>query len=635
MDFQLIEEGIKKIVPKECEITGIYPEGLEIVIYVKNIKLFYEQEQIIIRLASALKKKVSVRADQSVLMPPEQAKEKILEIVPKEAEITNIYFLPDFSKVMIEALKPGIVIGKQGMKMKEIIFTTGWTPKIVRTPTIHSQTLDLLRKGCHVHAKSIKKTLLNLGKKLISQIPDNPNWITLTFLGATQEVGRSCIYLKTGKERFLLDCGINPDTSDLKSMFPAIGEADVLLEKLDGIILSHAHLDHCGFLPFLYKMGYDGPIYCTPPTRDLTALLITDLLEIWEKSSIKDFNIPYSKKDIYNMLHHMIVVDYGEVVDISGNVKLTFYNAGHILGSAITHLHIGEGMHNLVYTGDIKCSSTKLFNTADTNIHKIDTLIIEATYGGKNDVMPEREVMEKQFMDEINQTLAKKGKVLIPVFSVGRAQEIMLVLEEYARNNKDWNVPVYLDGMILEASAIHTAYPEYLKKLVQMRILSNNSPFESEIFKVAKGKSREEIVNGEPCIILAPSGMMSGGPVIDFFRLMADNPNNKLIFVGYQAANSLGRKIQQGAKEIALNGHDNGKTDLIKINLEIKSIEGFSGHSDRIQMIQYLKKMRNKISKIFTVHGEANKTIEFAQTLGRIFKGVGYAPLSLETVRLK
>ncbi|MEM4367643.1 MAG: MBL fold metallo-hydrolase RNA specificity domain-containing protein, partial [Candidatus Anstonellales archaeon] len=280
-------------------------------------------------------------------------------------------------------------------------------------------------------------------------------------------------------------------------------------------------------------------------------------------------------------------------------------------------------------------SSTKLFNTADTNIHKIDTLIIEATYGGKNDVMPEREVMEKQFMDEINQTLAKKGKVLIPVFSVGRAQEIMLVLEEYARNNKDWNVPVYLDGMILEASAIHTAYPEYLKKLVQMRILSNNSPFESEIFKVAKGKSREEIVNGEPCIILAPSGMMSGGPVIDFFRLMADNPNNKLIFVGYQAANSLGRKIQQGAKEIALNGHDNGKTDLIKINLEIKSIEGFSGHSDRIQMIQYLKKMRNKISKIFTVHGEANKTIEFAQTLGRIFKGVGYAPLSLETVRLK
>ncbi|MEM3609540.1 MAG: MBL fold metallo-hydrolase RNA specificity domain-containing protein, partial [Candidatus Anstonellales archaeon] len=224
---------------------------------------------------------------------------------------------------------------------------------------------------------------------------------------------------------------------------------------------------------------------------------------------------------------------------------------------------------------------------------------------------------------------------LIPVFSVGRAQEIMLVLEEYARNNKDWNVPVYLDGMILEASAIHTAYPEYLKKLVQMRILSNNSPFESEIFKVAKGKSREEIVNGEPCIILAPSGMMSGGPVIDFFRLMADNPNNKLIFVGYQAANSLGRKIQQGAKEIALNGHDNGKTDLIKINLEIKSIEGFSGHSDRIQMIQYLKKMRNKNSKIITVHGEANKTIEFAQTLGRIFKGVGYAPLSLETVRLK
>lgn len=632
MDMTEIEAKVRESVPPECQVVSVVPEGLEIVIYVKNIELFYQQDQLIKKIASVIKKKVSIRCDQSSLKPPEEAKEIITKLVPPEAQLGNIFFVPEFSRVMIEAFKPGLVIGKGGQTLRDIITKTGWSPKILRVPTIESSTLNGMRKSAQANAKAMKKLLLALGKKVTQPPLATPSWIRLSFLGAAQEIGRSCLYLQSNKERFLMDFGINPDTSDLKNAFPTMGETDMMVEKIDGVVLSHAHLDHSGFLPFLYKVGYDGPIYCTPPTKDLVALLINDMVDIWHKYS--DMPAPYSIKDVQTMLQHMVTVEYGEVVDISPTTKLTFYNAGHILGSALCHLHVGDGLHNIVYTGDMKYAFTRLFNPADPSFPKVDSLIIESTYGGRNDIMPEREVMENQLVSEIRATASKGGKVLIPVFSVGRAQEIMLVLEEFARNDKDWNIPVYLDGMSLEASAIHTAYPEYLRKGVQTRILSNDSPFESEIFRIAKGNSREDIVNGEPAIILAPSGMLTGGPVIDFFRMMADNPNNKLMFVGYQSSTSLGRKIQQGVSEVALPSH-NGKTELVNVNLEVKSIEGFSGHSDRMQTINFVRKLKTPPSKIFTIHGDHSKTVDLSKTLGSMLHTHSYAPLNMEAFRLK
>lgn len=632
MDISEIETKVKEAVPPECEVVSVVPEGLEIVIYVKNIELFYQQEQLIKKLATLLKKKISIRCDPSALKPPEAAKEIITKLVPPDAQLGKIMFVPEFSRVLIEAFKPGLVIGKGGQTLRDIITKTGWSPKILRTPTIESSTLNGIRKSCQANAKNMKKLLLSIGKRVTSAASVTPTWLRLSFLGSAQEVGRSCLYLQSNSDRFLLDFGINPDTSDLKNAFPLIGDADIMIEKIDAVILSHAHLDHSGFLPFLYKAGYEGPIYCTPPTKDLVALLITDLIDIWHKYS--DIPAPYTIKDAQTMLQHMITVEYGEVFDISPTTKLTFYNAGHILGSAICHLHIGDGMHNIVYTGDMKFGQTRLFNPADVSFPKVDTLIIESTYGGKADVMPDREVMENQLVSEIKATVAKGGKVLIPVFAVGRAQEIMLVLEEFARNDKDWNIPVYLDGMSLEASAIHTAYPEYMRKSVQARILSNDSPFESEIFRVAKGNSREDIVNGEPAVILAPSGMLTGGPVVDFFRVMADNPNNKLLFVGYQSSTSLGRKIQQGVSEVALTS-PNGKTEMVKVNLEIKSIEGFSGHSDRHQLMSFVRKLKGAPSKVFTIHGDHAKTVDFSKSIGAMLHCHAYAPQNLESFRLK
>jgi hypothetical protein len=310
------------------------------------------------------------------------------------------------------------------------------------------------------------------------------------------------------------------------------------------------------------------------------------------------------------------------------------YNAGHILGSASVHLHVGEGAHNLVYSGDIKFGFTKLFEPATTKFPRLETLFIESTYGGRNDITINRFESEKRLTDIIEETIAKRGKVLIPVFSVGRSQEILLVLEEYSRKHPEFNVPIYIDGMILEASAIHTAYPEYMREQVQRRILSNSSPFETPLLKVAKGTDRETIVNGEPSIILAPAGMLSGGPSLEYLKMMAEEEKNTLIFVGYQSALSLGHKIQGGDKDVPTMG-DDGRTKLLNIKMRIETAEGFSGHSDRMQLMAYLRNLRPTPERVVTMHGDLGKTVDFARSAGMMLKKESRSLSNLEALRLR
>src|SRR3989338_922366 len=403
------------------------------------------------------------------------------------------------------------------------------------------------------------------------------------------------------------------------------------LDKIDAVVLTHAHMDHCGFIPYLYAYGYDGPVYCTTPTRDLAMLLQMDFISIANKNST--YSAPYGIKDIQKELSHMVTVDYGEVIDITPEIKLTFYNAGHILGSAMVHLHIGDGLHNLVFSGDIKYGFTRLFDQASTSFPRVETMFIDSTYGGRNDVQPNRFDADKRLVELALATCQRGGKVIIPTFAVGRSQEIMLVMEEYASKNRDFNYPVYLDGMILEASAIHTAYPEYLRHNIQRRILSNDSPFESRIFEPIRQQKREDIANGEPCVILAPSGMLAGGPSVEYLRLLADNPLNSMLFVGYQSALSLGRKIQRGAKEVPLVGED-GRSQLLNIKMSIETVEGFSGHSDRHQLMTFIKSLKPTPHRIFTGHGDESKCDDFARSMERILHVDARSPMNLDAIRL-
>ncbi len=629
MEFKEIEKKVSELVPSECKLTKVECEGLDVVVYLGDIRAFYQNDQLIRKLAGSLRKRVLIRSDPASLRPPEESLKAIQQIIPADAKVNDIRFIPEFCEVMIEALKPGLVIGKGGSTLKSIIEQTGWAPQVVRQPTMASSTIKGVRSTFHKDAAARKKFLNTLGRKICSNLPKS-DYVKVTALGGFREVGRSCSLVETPNSRILIDCGINPDTSEPTKAYPYLSAMNLELEKIDAVVLTHAHLDHCGFVPYLYAYGYDGPVYCTPPTRDLAVLLQMDYINLASRNS---GSAPYGIKDIQKQLSHMITFDYGEVMDITPEVKLTFYNAGHILGSAQVHLHIGDGLHNMVFSGDLKYGFTRLFDQSATQFPRVETLFVESTYGGRADVQPNRYDTDKRLTDMASQVLARRGKLLIPVFSVGRSQEIMLVLEEYFSRHPEMNYPVYIDGMVLEASAIHTAYPEYLRHNIQRRILSNDSPFESKIFIPAKG-DRKEIAEGDPAIILAPSGMMTGGPVLDYLRLIAEDPKNALFFVGYQSTLSLGRKIQRGLKEVPMMGED-GRSNSLKINMEVDTVEGFSGHSDRNQLINYVKSVRPSPERVFTVHGDETKCDDLARSLSKICNVEARAPMDLDSIRLK
>lgn len=631
MELKEIEKKLHELVPSDCLLSKVEAEGLDIVIYLKDINAFYSNDQLIRKIAGTIRKRILVKSDPSVLMPQDDALRIIKETVPVEAGVSDIHFNPDFSEVNIEALKPGLVIGKGGMTLKAIIQKTKWAPIVLRTPTMPSSTIKGVRATILKEAASRKKFMISLGKKICSSFPSKSDWVKVTALGGFYEVGRSCALVQTPNSNVIVDCGINPETFEPTKAYPYLNAMNLELDKIDAVVLTHAHMDHCGFIPYLYAYGYDGPVYCTTPSRDLAMLLQMDFLNIASKNS--SYAPPYAVKDIQKELAHMVTVDYGEVIDITPEIKLTFYNAGHILGSSMVHLHIGDGLHNLVFTGDIKYGFTRLFDQANSNFPRVETVFIDSTYGGRNDIQPNRFESDKRMMELVVETCKRGGKVLIPSFAVGRSQEIMLVMEEFASKNKDFNWPVYLDGMILEASAIHTAYPEYLRHNIQRRILSNDSPFESRIFEPVK-KDREEIAGGDPCVIIAPSGMLSGGPSVEYLKLLADDPKSTMIFVGYQSALSLGRKIQRGLKEIATVG-DDGRATSLKVKMQIETVEGYSGHSDRQQLLALLKMMHPKPERVFTLHGDESKCEDLGRTVSKLMHIESRAPMNLDAIRLK
>ena len=371
----------------------------------------------------------------------------------------------------------------------------------------------------------------------------------------------------------LIDCGEKPDNSN-GTPYLYVPEIHPLAQ-LDAVVLTHAHLDHCALIPLLYKYGYEGPVYSTPPTRDLSAMLQLDYLDVINK---EDRKIPYSSNEVKTYIRHSITLNYGSVTDIAPDIKLTFHNAGHILGSAIAHFHIGDGLYNIAFTGDFNYSKSRLFNPAINQFPRLEALFMESTYGGSNDFQPARSDAELKLYETINKVLSRGGKVIIPAFAVGRSQEVMLALEEGMRLGKIPHVKIYLDGMIREATAIHTTYPEYLNNDLRNLIFREGmNPFLAECFQqVDSSELREKVINGDPCVIISTSGMLNGGPVMEYLLNLAEDEKNALVFVGYQADGTQGRRIQKGWREVPL-----GRKGTITINLEIDTIDGFSGHSDR------------------------------------------------------
>ncbi|WP_457550257.1 beta-CASP ribonuclease aCPSF1 [Archaeoglobus sp.] len=622
-----IKEKVVASLPKKVKVKDVEFEGPFLVVYVKNPQELANAD-IVKKLAKDLRKRIIIRADPKSLKPKDEAEKIIKEIVPDDAKITNIFFDEENCEVIIEAEKPGVVIGKGGSTFRKILKETGWSPRVVRTPPLKSKTIDSIRSYLLSVREERKEILKRIGENINRPILHADKWVRVTFLGGAREVGRSCYLLQTPNSKILVECGINVSGNQPPYLYiPEIQP----LDSIDAVVITHAHLDHCGLVPVLFKYGYRGPVYLTPPTRDLMVLLQLDFIEV---ASREGSSIPYESQWIRTALKHCITLDYGVVTDIAPDVRLTFYNAGHILGSAIAHFHIGEGLYNIAFTGDFKFERTRLFDKAETNFPRLEALIMEATYGGSQDFQPSRKEAEENLIRIVNETISKGGKVLIPAFAVGRSQEVMIVLEEAIRNKKVEEIPVYIDGMIYEATAIHTAYPEYLNSHLRDLIFHQGiNPFISESFvRVDSPSKRQEVIDSsEPCVIISTSGMLNGGPVMEYFRALAGDEKNTIVFVGYQAEGTLGRRVQKGWKEVPFTV--DGRREVVKVNMRVETVDGFSGHSDRRQLMNYIKALSDKPEKVITVHGEEGKCIDLASSIYKTYKIETRAPMNLETIR--
>ena len=626
-----IKERITQYIPPNAQVTKIEFEGPEIAIYSKNPSVLIENGEIIKAVAKTLQKRIVVRADPSVRMEKDKAIEKIRELVPPEAEITKIIFDDTLGEVIIEAKKPGLVIGKSGVTLKEITKAINWRPVVVRKPPRESAIVEQIRGILQENVEKRLQMLHSVGFRIHRPQIFKNEWVKVTALGGFREVGRSALLVQTKESNILIDCGVNVGSPE--HAFPHLDIPGFNIEDLDAVVITHAHLDHSGFVPYLFKYGYNGPVYTTRPTRNLMVLLQLDYLEVAERNGKLQ---PYSQKDIIKEIINTIPLEYGEVTDIAPDIRLTLHNSGHILGSAIVHLHIGDGLYNIAYTGDFKYAKTRLLEPANTSFPRLETLIMESTYGSKNDVMPPRPEAEKQLIDTLNRVISRDGIALIPVLAVGRAQEIMLVIEEAMRKKKLTEVPVFIDGMILEATAIHTTHPEFLATDLRNMIFHRGyNPFMAEIFQEVGKTAREDIVESGPAIIMATSGMLNGGPSVDYFKLLAADPKNAIIFVSYQAEGTLGRKVQKGLKEVQFPATTSTPAQVIPVKLEVSTVEGFSGHSDFKQLVRYVRNLSTVPENIIVCHGEESKCLNLATTIHKMRNIRTMAPKNLESVRLR
>ncbi len=620
MNFLLVDT-IRSSLPADARIKEISFEGSEIILYTDNKEFFRSSSDLIRSIVSKVKKRIEVRCDPSILSETEKTETLIREIVPKDAGIKDIYFEPEFAKVVIHAEKPGLVIGKGGETLIKIKNETLWTPDVKRAPIIDSEVIRSIRRMLHKESKYRKKFLNALGEKIYT--PGKPtDWIRLTMLGSFREVGRSCVFLQTPQSKVLLDCGIS--VSSVTKPYPYLDVPEFNIQELDAIVLSHAHLDHSGMIPYLFEYGYRGPLYCTRPTRDLAALLQLDYIKVCQRENKKP---PYSSKGIEEMIKHSIALEYSEVSDITPDMRLTLNNAGHILGSATVHVHIGDGLYNVLYTGDIKYENTKLLERTYTDYARLEALIIEATYGGDNSPTQTFAEGERDLVAALKTVIARGGKTLIPAFAVGRAQDIIAILTQ-----TDIEVPMYLDGMLWDATAIYPAYTEFLSRNLQTMILHKGvNPFVDPRLKgIGSSKERQAVFdNKEPCIVISTSGMLNGGPAIEYLQRFCEDSKNALIFVGYQGEGTMGRRIQKGWKDIQL---ENGKT--LQLNMEIITIHGLSDHSTQRQLINFVSFLKKKPKRVIINHGENTNCLDFARLIHNKFRTETTAPKNLETIRL-
>ncbi|MDO5725260.1 MAG: MBL fold metallo-hydrolase [Tissierellia bacterium] len=452
--------------------------------------------------------------------------------------------------------------------------------------------------------------------------------MNIKFFGATEMVTGSCHMIEAEGKKLLLDCGMfqGSRTEDLRN-FDEFGFDP---SEIDYLILSHAHIDHTGRVPLLVKRGFKGRILSVKATTDLSEIMLLDSAHIqeqdteWENRKLQRrgeaLKEPlYTVDDAKLSLKFFESYFYDQEINLDDIFTITFKDAGHILGSAIVEIIVKEkaGNTKIVFTGDLGVRRRPILKDP-TIIDGCDYLIMESTYGDENH--PELENSSKQLIEIIEQTAKRGGTTLIPSFAVGRTQEIIYELNAYYDNKElpaEMQIPIYIDSpMAIEATEAYNKNSELFDEETQELILSGDHPFKFPNLKYVKTVEESKMLNKTsfPCVIISASGMCDAGRIRHHIKHNAWNKKNSIVFVGYQAKGTTGRRILEGEKEIKILG------ELVQINAEIHSLEGFSAHADQKMLLDFIRGMKHKPKKIFIVHGEAPSNTVLKSKIEEEFK---------------
>jgi len=648
-----VAKTILQSIPADSQIITVRFEGPNIALYTKNPRFaLTELTYYLSSLSKTLKKRFIIRTDPSVRLEEDATRQAVAKLLPKDVSVSAVFCDDATGEVVLEVSRPEAI---DPAMIVEVAQTTGWIAHTRRSPHIPSTSINTIHSTLKNSAKERTDFLQKLGRRLFrgplvvggfenangkqesDSQPRPQGWSTskeevmLFCLGGVKQVGRSCFIVVTPESKVMLDCGINPGEMSGLDAYPRIDWLNFNLDELDAVVISHAHIDHQGFLPTLFKYGYRGPVYCTEPTLPLMTLLQMDSVKI---ANANGNYLPYEARDIHEVIKRTITLPYGKPTDISPDITVTLNNAGHIMGSATVHLNI-SGAHNILYSGDYKYARTQLLDSAVSTYPRVETLITESTYGNSSDVMPDQQAVYRTFSESINRVLMEGGKVLIPVPAVGRAQEIMLVMAKEMSEGRLVESPIYIEGMISEASAIHMSYAHYLGTDVRRSVSQGVNPFLSEYFTVISGYGkRDEILNDEhPAIVMATSGMLEGGPSVEYFKELAPNPKNKIVFVSYQINGTLGRRVLDGNVSDVSMMDKSGKVKVVPIRCQTQKIDGFSGHSDFNQIMNFVAKVKPK--RVLVNHGERSKSENVASSVYSRLKIRSSVPDNREVLRLR
>ncbi len=436
----------------------------------------------------------------------------------------------------------------------------------------------------------------------------------IRFCGAVSSVTGSCHLIETNRHKILLDCGMYQGGKTLERM--NYEPFDFSVQEVECVILSHAHVDHCGRLPLLVKRGFSGPIYCTDATADLLKVMLPDCAHIqqkeaeWASKKAARKGLPpvepmYTMEDANAALKLVQPVLYDQLFHLNEEMHAVFNDAGHILGSAITELWITEygKTIKLVYTGDIGVENRPILRDP-VKIKKADFIIMESTYGDR--LHEKNSDSVKELISIIADTVKRGGNVIIPAFAVGRTQELIYELNRYYESDHYYhdllsNVQVYIDSpMAITTTQVFRRNAQVFDEETREYILSGDNPLDFPNLTFTKTSEESKALNEDerPKIILSASGMCDAGRICHHLKHNLWNPKNSIVFVGYQANGTLGRRIIDGEEEVPVLG------ERIAVRAKIYNLEGFSGHADYQGLLSWVKGLKKAPQQIFLVHGE-------------------------------